>query len=137
MKSNLLIVEDDPVLGPLIRDFFEREGWDVMIAEDGESALELFENHTFQLILLDIMLPGQDGFSVCKKIREVSDIPIFIITARVLEEDELHGYALGADDYITKPFSLPVLYAKATTMIKRLHGNKSLNRIKKRNDFHI
>ena len=133
MKPNLLIVEDDPVLGPLIRDFFEREGWDVVIAEDGESALELFENLTFQLILLDIMLPGRDGFSVCKKIREVSDIPIFIITARVLEEDELHGYALGADDYITKPFSLPVLYAKATTMIKRLRGNRSLNRIKKGN----
>ena len=78
MKPNLLIVEDDPVLGPLIRDFFEREGWGVVIAEDGESALELFENNAFQLILLDIMLPGQDGFSVCKKIREVSDIPIIM-----------------------------------------------------------
>ena len=67
MKPNLLIVEDDSVLGPLIRDFFEREGWDVVIAEDGEMALEMFEKHTFQLILLDIMLPKQDGFTVCKK----------------------------------------------------------------------
>ena len=131
MKPQLLIVEDDPILGSLIRDYFEREDWDTMIAEDGELAMELFEEHTFQLILLDIMLPKQDGFTVCKKIREVSDIPIFIITARVLEEDELHGYALGADDYITKPFSLPVLYAKATTMMKRLHGNASLRKIRK------
>lgn len=129
MKPRLLIVEDDPVLGPLIGDYFEREEWDVVIAEDGEAALELFEEQTFQLILLDIMLPGQDGFTVCKKIREVSDIPIFIITARVMEEDELHGYALGADDYITKPFSFPVLYAKATTMMKRLHGDESFQKM--------
>lgn len=131
MKPRLLIVEDDSILGPLIGDYFEREEWDVAIAEDGEAAMELFEEQTFQLILLDIMLPKQDGFTVCKKIRQVSDVPIFIITARVMEEDELHGYALGADDYITKPFSLPVLYAKATTMMKRIHGNESLQKMKK------
>jgi DNA-binding response OmpR family regulator len=85
------------------------------------------------MILLDIMLPKQDGFSVCKKIREVSDVPIFFITARAMEEDELHGYSIGADDYIIKPFSFPVLYAKASSMLKRLHGSESLNILKKGN----
>ena len=131
MKPRLLIVEDDPVLGPLIGDYFEREEWDAVIAEDGETAMELFEEQNFSLVLLDIMLPKQDGFTVCRKIREVSDIPIFIITARVLEEDELHGYALGADDYITKPFSLPVLHAKAAALLKRLQGGVSLKKMVK------
>lgn len=133
MKQRLLIVEDDPILGQLISDYFEREDWDTVLASDGELALEKFEEEIFQLILLDIMLPKLDGFSVCKKIRENSDIPIFFITARVLEEDELYGYALGADDYITKPFSFPVLYAKATSMMKRMRGDESLRKIKKGN----
>ena len=133
MKPRLLIVEDDPVLGSLIQDFFEREEWDCCLIQDGEMALELFEEQSFDLILLDVMLPKKDGFAVCKKIRESSDVPIFFITARVLEEDELHGYSLGADDYITKPFSLPVLYAKATTLMKRLRGNESLRILKKGN----
>ena len=133
MKQRLLVVEDDPILGKLISDYFEREGWNTVIAADGEIALEKFEEEIFQLILLDVMLPKLDGFSVCKKIRENSDVPIFIITARVLEEDELFGYALGADDYITKPFSFPVLYAKATSMMKRMRGDESLRKIKKGN----
>jgi len=133
MKPRLLIVEDDPVLGSLIQDFFEREEWDCCLIQDGEMALELFEEHSFDLILLDVMLPKKDGFAVCKKIRESSDVPIFFITARVLEEDELHGYSLGADDYITKPFSLPVLYAKASSFLKRLRGNESLRTLKKGN----
>lgn len=131
MKPRLLIVEDDKVLGPLIGDYFEREEWDTVIAQDGEVAMEKFIEENFQLVLLDIMLPRQDGFTVCKKIRERSDIPIFIITARVLEEDELHGYALGADDYITKPFSFPILYAKATSMLKRVRGSRSFHKMQK------
>lgn len=133
MKPRLLIVEDDPILGSLISDFFEREGWQTMMAGDGECALELFEEHCFDLILLDVMLPKKDGFTVCRTIRERSDVPVFFITARVLEEDELHGYSLGADDYITKPFSLPVLYAKAVTLMKRLRGNESFRILKKGN----
>ena len=133
MKPRILIVEDDKVLGQLISDYFEREDWDTVIASDGEIAIEKFSEKQFQLVLLDIMLPKQDGFTVCKKIREVSDVTIFFITARVLEEDELHGYALGADDYITKPFSLPALYAKAISLMKRIHGNESFQKIKKGN----
>lgn len=131
MKSKLLIVEDDPILGMLIKDYFEREDWDTVVAEDGEIAMELFEEQSFHMVLLDVMLPKQDGFTVCKRIREISDIPIFFITARVMEEDELHGYALGADDYITKPFSFPVLYAKVTSMMKRFRGGESFHRMKK------
>ena len=73
------------------------------------------EQKTYQMILLDVMLPGHSGFSICRKIREMTETPVFFLTARVMEEDELNGYAAGADDYITKPFSLPVLYAKAVS----------------------
>ena len=131
MKLKLLIVEDDKVLGRLIRDYFTRKGWEAVTATDGEQAIEIFEVDSFQLVLLDVMLPKQDGFTVCRKIREQSDLPIFFITARVIEEDELHGYALGADDYITKPFSFPVLYAKAGSMMNRLRGHKSFQTLKK------
>lgn len=133
MNPKLLVVEDDMILGRLIQDYFEREGWETKLALDGEVALEVFQEDTFQLLLLDVMLPKMDGFTLCKKIREMSDVPIFMITARVLEEDELHGYALGADDYITKPFSFPVLYAKAVSMMNRMRGNTSLRKIKKGN----
>lgn len=133
MKPRILIVEDDSILGPLISDYFEREDWNTVIAVDGQEAMELFEEQSYDLILLDVMLPKQDGFTVCRKMRTISDVPIFFITARVLEEDELHGYSLGADDYITKPFSLPVLYAKAMSMMKRVRGTESLQKMKKGN----
>ena len=122
MKHNILIVEDDPVLGPLLCDYFELKEWNAVLAADGVEAIEQFEQGNFHLVLLDVMLPGQDGFTVCKKIREISDVPVFFITARVMEEDELHGYSLGADDYIMKPFSFPVLYAKAVSMMFTFSG---------------
>jgi len=131
MKLKLLIVEDDKILGQLIRDYFARKGWETVVTADGEQAMEVFEEESFQLILLDVMLPKQDGFFVCRKIREQSDVPIFFITARVMEEDELRGYALGADDYITKPFSFPVLYAKAVSMMNRIRGQESFQKIRK------
>ena len=131
MKLKLLIVEDDKVLGQLIRDYFTRKGWEAVTATDGEQAIEIFEVDSFQLVLLDVMLPKHDGFAVCRKIREQSDVPIFFITARVMEEDELRGYTLGADDYITKPFSFPVLYAKAVSMMNRVRGCKSFQTLKK------
>ena len=133
MKHNILIVEDDPTLGPLLCDYFQLKEWNTVLAADGETALEQFTERSFHLVLLDVMLPKQDGFTVCKKIREISDVPVFFITARVMEEDELHGYSLGADDYIMKPFSFPVLYAKAVSMMKRTQGNESLRLIKKGN----
>lgn len=129
MSLKMLIVEDDNLLAEAISDYFTSKEWQVVITFDGEMALEVVREQSFQLILLDVMLPKQNGFTVCRKIRENSDVPIFFITARVMEEDELNGYALGADDYITKPFSLPVLYAKAVAIMNRMRGEDSLQKL--------
>lgn len=119
MTQKLLVVEDDPLMQEAITDYFTSKSWQVQAAANGEEALELLARNSFHLALLDVMMPKMNGFTLCGKIRETSDIPIIFITARVLEEDELNGYALGADDYVTKPFSLPVLYAKAMALLKR------------------
>ncbi len=125
MKLKILIVEDDPMLAEAVSDYFDSKGWESVVAVDGEEAiLKVAEDH-FQLVLLDVMLPKRNGFSVCQSIRAVSDVPIFFITARSMEEDELKGYMLGADDYIRKPFSLPVLYAKAMAILARVRGDNS------------
>ncbi|MFA9378794.1 MAG: response regulator transcription factor [Lachnotalea sp.] len=113
MNYQLLLVEDDLLLQEAVADYFKSKKWDVTCISNGSDAVDTAQNQDFHLILLDIMLPKQDGFQACKKIRQVKDVPIIFITARVSEEDELNGYAKGADDYVTKPFSLPVLYAKA------------------------
>ena len=123
MELKLLIIEDEKLMQEVISDYFFSKGWQVKTADYGIQALEILEQESFHLILLDVMMPGMNGFLVCRKIREYSDVPIFFITARVLEEDELNGYSVGADDYITKPFSLPVLYAKAMAFIGRIRGN--------------
>lgn len=126
MERRLLIIEDDCLMAEAAADYFTAKGWDVVTKEDGLSALELLERKNFHLILLDVMMPGIDGFAVCREIRKNSDVPVIFITARVLEEDMLNGYSLGADDYVTKPFSLPVLYAKAMALTGRIQGGASL-----------
>ena len=131
MKLKILIVEDDLLLAEAVSDFFEGKGWEAEQVHDGMTAVEKTEAASYQMILLDVMLPGMNGFEVCRKIRQNSDIPIFFITARVLEEDELAGYAAGADDYITKPFSLPALYAKIMAMMARLRGERPMEKLKK------
>lgn len=131
MKLKILIVEDDLLLAEAVSDYFEGKGWETEQVHDGVTAVEKAEADNYQMILLDVMLPGMNGFEVCRKIRQNSDIPIFFITARVLEEDELTGYAAGADDYITKPFSLPVLYAKIMAMMARLRGGRPMEKLKK------
>ncbi|MDO4322283.1 MAG: response regulator transcription factor [Lachnospiraceae bacterium] len=126
----LLIVEDDRLMQEVIADYFGSKGWETEAAGDGELALEKWEQEHFQLVLLDVMMPGMNGFTVCRKIRERSDVPVIFITARAMEEDELHGYSLGADDYVTKPFSLPVLYAKAMALMGRVRGDAPHRRIR-------
>lgn len=123
MELRLLIVEDDRLLAEAVSDYFTGKGWKSQTVYSGEDAVEKAVNGSWNMILLDVMLPGRDGFSICRKIREQTDTPVFFITARVLEEDELNGYAVGADDYITKPFSLPVLYAKVMAMTGRVRGS--------------
>ena len=122
MAMHVLIVEDDPALRETISDYFGSKGWQITEVANGEDALEKVNETSFQLILLDVMLPKLNGFAVCRRIREDSDVPVIFITARVMEEDELNGYSLGADDYVTKPFPLPVLYAKAMSLMSRVRG---------------
>ena len=119
MNQKILLVEDDPLVQEAVMDYFISKGWRVQAADNGDDALELLALGSFHLILLDVMMPGMNGFTVCRKVRETSDIHIIFITARVMEEDELNGYLLGADDYVTKPFSLPVLHAKAEALLRR------------------
>ena len=119
MNQKILLVEDDPLVQEAVMDYFISKGWRVQAADNGDDALELLALGSFHLILLDVMMPGMNDFTVYRKVRETSDIPIIFITARVMEEDELNGYLLGADDYVTKPFSLPVLHAKAEALLRR------------------
>lgn len=123
MKRSVLIVEDEDLMREVLRDYFSDADYEVSEARDGLKAIELAEEYDYDIILLDIMLPELDGFSVCRRIRKTKDTPIIIITARSDEDDKLIGYELGADDYITKPFSPKVLLAKANALIKRTRGN--------------
>ncbi|HAN20091.1 MAG TPA: DNA-binding response regulator [Clostridiales bacterium] len=123
MKYKLLIVEDEPRMREIINDYFSVKDFSLCEAKNGTEALEILENNEFDIILLDIMMPKTDGLSVCKKVRLKSEVPIIFLTAKSDEDDKLYGYNLGADDYITKPFSLPVLYAKVVALIKRTNGS--------------
>lgn len=121
--QRVLLVEDEEKLQQIVMDYFKAKGdYELICVEDGMAALECFEEEEFDLIILDIMMPRLDGFSVCKEIRKKQDIPIIFLTAKSDEEDQLYGYTLGADDYITKPFSLGLLYAKVTALLKRTRG---------------
>ncbi len=123
MEMKILVVEDEPKLREVLCDYFRSRGDEPSEAENGLRALELAESEEFDAMLLDIMMPGLDGFSVCRAIRRRSDVPIIFLTALSDEDDKLMGYELGADDYITKPFTMSVLYAKVAALVKRSRGN--------------
>lgn len=123
MDYRILIVEDEEKLRNILGDYFESKQDQAYTAENGLKALELIEEQEFDAVLLDIMMPGLDGFSVCRAVRKDSDVPIIFLTALSDEDDKLYGYELGADDYVTKPFSMSVLYAKISALIKRQRGN--------------
>lgn len=123
MKHNILIAEDEPKLLTVVCDYFHSKGDHPVPAKNGMEALKLAEDTVFDGVLLDIMMPGLDGLSVCRSLRKHSDVPIIFLTALSDEEDKLLGYELGADNYVTKPFSLAVLYAKITALINRSHGS--------------
>jgi DNA-binding response OmpR family regulator len=125
VKNKLLIIEDDVRLREIISDYFAAKGFLVFDAADGAMALEKLDHADFDIVLLDIMMPQLDGFTVCRAIRKKSSMPVIFLTARNDEGDVLLGYELGADDYITKPFSLPVLYAKVQALIKRARNMES------------
>ena len=122
MSFRLLIVEDSPELLEATSDFFREEGaglWDVVTASDGNDALAKVNNESFDLMILDIMLPGASGFDICKAARKLSDCPIIFLTALGSENNILKGYETGCDDYVVKPFSLRHLYAKSLALLKR------------------
>ena len=123
MNSKVLIVEDEAKLREVLCDYFRSKGEIPVEAADGLQALELAEEQAFDAVLLDIMMPGLNGLSVCRALRKNSDVPIIFLTALSDEEDKLLGYELGADDYITKPFTMSVLYAKTAALIKRSRGS--------------
>ncbi len=120
--TDILIVEDNKELANLMCDFLRAENYTVSVAETGEKALLLYEKYGARLVLLDIMLPGTDGFAVCSKIRENSNTPIFIVSARADKDDKLNGLLLGADDYIEKPFDIDILIAKIGGIFKRRYS---------------
>lgn len=123
MSQSVLLVEDERRMREVITDYFQREGYVIHEAADGKEALEKFQEHPIHLVILDIMIPEIDGWAVCKRIRSTSGVPIIMLTARSDEEDKLMGYELGADDYVTKPFSPKVLVAKARSLLKRASGS--------------
>lgn len=127
MADKILLVEDNIQASNSVRDYFTKKSYEVTTAYDGISGLELAMKNKYDIIFLDAMMPGMDGFTFCKKIREKMDIPVIMLTGLSDEENMLKGYDMGADDYVTKPFSLAVLQAKTIAILKRramVEGNK-------------
>ena len=117
--AKVLIVEDEKNMQAIISEYMQRGGHTCFLADDGVDALMILKNNPMDLMVLDIMMPHLDGFSVCKMAREMSNLPIIMLTAKGGEDDKLKGYDLGADDYMTKPFSPKVLLAKANALLRR------------------
>ncbi|MEC0091187.1 response regulator transcription factor [Paenibacillus macquariensis] len=117
MQKTVLIVEDEDILREIVKDYLLNEGYEILEAVNGNEALDIFEEYEVHLIILDIMLPELDGWSVCRRIRKSSDVPIIMLTARADEDDTLLGFELGADDYVTKPYSPPILLARVKRLI--------------------
>ena len=123
---DILIVEDNKEIATLLCDFLRKENYTVSVADSGEKALEIYEKYGAKLIVLDVMLLGADGFSVCSKIRETSNTHILIASARVEKDDKLKGLNLGADDYIEKPYDIDILIAKIKGIFKRKYAQEEL-----------
>ena len=125
MDKCILIVDDESRMRKLIKDFLAAKGYNILEAEDGEKALQVFEENSekISLILLDVMMPKLDGWSVLRQIRQTSKVPIIMLTARGEEQDELFGFELGVDEYISKPFSPKILVARVEAILKRTQGN--------------
>lgn len=124
-KSKVLVVDDESRMRKLVRDFLTKSGYDVLEAADGEEAVEIFfRDKGIALIILDVMMPKMDGWQVCREIRQYSKVPIIMLTAKSDERDELLGFDLGVDEYISKPFSPKILVARVEAVLRR-SGQKS------------
>ena len=121
----ILVIDDESRMRKLLRDFLSAKGYQILEAEDGERSIEVFEENKnkVKLILLDVMMPKLDGWSVLRKIRQDSNVPVIMLTARGEEQDELFGFELGVDEYISKPFSPKILVARVEAILKRTYGD--------------
>jgi two-component system, OmpR family, response regulator VicR len=126
MKRKVLVVDDEKNIVDIVKFNLEKEGYDVIVAYDGEEGLGLVATENPELIILDIMMPKLDGFEVCKKIRETVQTPIIMMTARAEETDKVLGFELGADDYVTKPFGVRELMARVKANLKRIEETPTL-----------
>jgi DNA-binding response OmpR family regulator len=124
--KKVLIVDDEDLIRKLVSDFLKREGYMILEADNGKTALEIMsDNPDINLVILDIMLPGYDGFTVCKEIRKNSKVPVIMLTAKSEEVDELFGFEIGADEYVTKPFSPNILVARVNALLRRTGDEKT------------
>ena len=122
-RAKILVVDDESRMRKLVKDFLTREGYIVLEAGDGMEAMDLFyEDKDIALIILDVMMPKMDGWQVCREVRETSKVPIIMLTARSEERDELQGFELGVDEYISKPFSPKILVARVNAILRRTLG---------------
>lgn len=122
--EKILIADDEQLMRQLVVDFLQPEGYDMIEASDGKEALELYREHHPDLVLLDVMMPGYDGWTVCREIRRESTVPIMMLTAKGEEIDQLFAYDLGVDEYITKPFSPKILVAKVKALLRRAQNER-------------
>lgn len=129
----ILVVEDNPDISELLYTYLKNENYDVTIASDGEEAIHIYYDIVPDLILLDLMLPKINGYDVCKSIREDSDVPIIMLTALDEEKNQLKGFELKIDDYITKPFSMPILIYKIEAVMRRYTNTEELSQLKYEN----
>ena len=121
MKYQILVVEDQPEIRDIVSKYLEKEGYGYYLAKDGFEALNIFNSNTVHLVILDIMMPGIDGFEVLKEIRKVSEVPVIMLTAKQEEVDRLKGFDTGADDYVVKPFSVKELMLRIKRFLKRIY----------------
>ena len=129
--SNIQIlgVDDESRMRKLVKDFLQREGYSVLEAGDGMEAMDIFYEHKIDLVILDVMMPKMDGWQTCREIRRDSTVPIIMLTARSEERDELQGFELGVDEYISKPFSPKILVARVGALLKRIYGTDAEEKI--------
>lgn len=126
--SKLLVVDDEERIRSIIRKYGEFEGHEIDEAGDEMEAIRICQNHTYDLIIMDIMMPNLDGFSACKEIRKITDIPVIMLSARGEEYDRIHGFELGIDDYVVKPFSPKELMMRVSAILNRYHKDQNTNR---------
>ena len=117
--KRLLVVEDEPEIRELMKNYLTHEGFEVVLAEDGVEAISIFSKGGFNLVILDIMMPKIDGFGVCEVIKKQSNVPVMFLSALNDDKSQIRGYDLMADDYVTKPFSMPILIRKVNALLRR------------------